>query len=88
MREKTNQRQFFFFSFSFAFSDLVFFFFFSFSFCSVLFSPITEVAEASNEVNYVMKKFSAVATIFIPLTLVTGLVGFLLCALLLLKFLC
>jgi len=34
-----------------------------------------EVAEASNEVNFIMKKFSAVATVFIPMTLVAGLWG-------------
>jgi magnesium transporter len=34
-----------------------------------------EVARVSNRMNSVMKTYSAVATIFLPLTLVTGLFG-------------
>jgi len=34
-----------------------------------------EVTKASNNVNFVMKKFSAVATVFIPLSVITGLFG-------------
>jgi magnesium transporter len=33
------------------------------------------MAEASNKVNYIMKKFSAVGTIVLPLTLIAGIWG-------------